>query len=231
MLALFEVLSLKGWVEVRDVIIHRVGPVENIFAHQLSICSWLYFCGLYIKVSLTDEFPLCLQIHGIYIHVFVFLGCMIGLTLFVGVVIANFNENKVRATHGHTPQLSRAASPTQEALKRLEESQDWLKFASLHQGTALLTVDQRRWEDLKSRLKIAQPLHLPPRPGARRQKKTHAADRAQNVDVMAGPGVCHAVLLLCSTCAINPSLSALCFLFSFFLILNLCLEMMTSSRN
>uniref|UniRef100_A0A4W5JD45 Uncharacterized protein n=1 Tax=Hucho hucho TaxID=62062 RepID=A0A4W5JD45_9TELE len=67
-----------------------------------------------------------LQIHGIYIHVFVFLGCMIGLTLFVGVVIANFNENK---------------------------------------GTALLTVDQRRWEDLKSRLKIAQPLHLPPRPG------------------------------------------------------------------
>lgn len=37
-----------------------------------------------------------LQIHGIYIHVFVFLGCMIGLTLFVGVVIANFNENKVK---------------------------------------------------------------------------------------------------------------------------------------
>ncbi|TNN57773.1 Sodium leak channel non-selective protein [Liparis tanakae] len=64
MLTLFEVLSLKGWVEVRDVIIHRVG-----------------------------------SIHGIYIHVFVFLGCMIGLTLFVGVVIANFNENKVRRAH------------------------------------------------------------------------------------------------------------------------------------
>lgn len=29
MLALFEVLSLKGWVEVRDVIIHRVGPVST----------------------------------------------------------------------------------------------------------------------------------------------------------------------------------------------------------
>lgn len=28
MLALFEVLSLKGWVEVRDVIIHRVDPVS-----------------------------------------------------------------------------------------------------------------------------------------------------------------------------------------------------------
>ena len=32
-------------------------------------------------------------------------------------------------------------------------------------GTALLTVDQRRWLDLKGRLKIAQPLHIPPRPG------------------------------------------------------------------
>lgn len=50
---------------------------------------------------------------------------MIGLTLFVGVVIANYGENK---------------------------------------GTALLTVDQRRWSDLKKRLKIAQPLHIPPRP-------------------------------------------------------------------
>ncbi|ODN05809.1 Sodium leak channel non-selective protein [Orchesella cincta] len=64
-------------------------------------------------------------VHAMYIHVFVFLGCMIGLTLFVGVVIANYSENK---------------------------------------GTALLTVDQRRWCDLKKRLKIAQPLHLPPRP-------------------------------------------------------------------
>lgn len=54
---------------------------------------------------------------------------MIGLTLFVGVVIANYSENK---------------------------------------GTALLTVDQRRWCDLKKRLKIAQPLHLPPRPDGRK---------------------------------------------------------------
>uniref|UniRef100_A0A4D5RYY6 Putative voltage-gated ca2+ channels alpha1 subunit n=1 Tax=Ixodes scapularis TaxID=6945 RepID=A0A4D5RYY6_IXOSC len=75
---------------MRDIIIHKLGPV-----------------------------------HAIYIHIFVFLGCMIGLTLFVGVVIANYSENK---------------------------------------GTALLTVDQRRWCDLKKRLKIAQPLHLPPRP-------------------------------------------------------------------
>ena len=44
---------------------------------------------------------------AIYIHIFVLLGWLIGLTLFIGVVVANYNENK---------------------------------------GTALLTVDQRRWE-------------------------------------------------------------------------------------
>lgn len=48
---------------------------------------------------------MCLQIHGIYIHVFVFLGCMIGLTLFVGVVIANFNENKVKRVNFFCVQL------------------------------------------------------------------------------------------------------------------------------
>lgn len=48
---------------------------------------------------------MCLQIHGIYIHVFVFLGCMIGLTLFVGVVIANFNENKVKRVKKNSVQL------------------------------------------------------------------------------------------------------------------------------
>ncbi|KAJ8920483.1 hypothetical protein NQ315_005352 [Exocentrus adspersus] len=94
MLALFEVLSFKGWLDVRDVLIKSLGPV-----------------------------------HAIYIHIYIFLGCMIGLTLFVGVVIANYSENK---------------------------------------GTALLTVDQRRWCDLKKRLKIAQPLHLPPRPDGKK---------------------------------------------------------------
>uniref|UniRef100_A0A094ZKM8 Sodium leak channel non-selective protein n=1 Tax=Schistosoma haematobium TaxID=6185 RepID=A0A094ZKM8_SCHHA len=58
-LALFEVLSLEGWVEIRDVIKERIGPR-----------------------------------HVIYIHLFVFIGCLIGLTLFVGVVIANYSENK-----------------------------------------------------------------------------------------------------------------------------------------
>ena len=33
--------------------------------------------------------------YAVYIHLYVFLGSMIGLTLFVGVVIANYRENKV----------------------------------------------------------------------------------------------------------------------------------------
>ncbi|CAF1925602.1 unnamed protein product [Rotaria magnacalcarata] len=90
MLALFEVLSLEGWLEIRDIIMDRMGPE-----------------------------------HAIFVHIFVFIGTLVGLTLFVGVVIANYSENK---------------------------------------GTALLTVDQRRWMDLKGRIKLAQPLRTPPRP-------------------------------------------------------------------
>ncbi|XP_067933869.1 sodium leak channel NALCN-like [Watersipora subatra] len=90
MRALFEVLSLEGWLEIRDTLIERVGSAEWIF-----------------------------------IHVFVFNGVLIGLTLFVGVVISNYSQNK---------------------------------------GTALLTVDQRRWLDLKGRVNLTQPLHVPPKP-------------------------------------------------------------------
>jgi hypothetical protein len=31
----------------------------------------------------------------VFIHIYVFIGCMIGITLFVGVVIANYTENRV----------------------------------------------------------------------------------------------------------------------------------------
>lgn len=89
-LALFEVLSLEGWLEVRDVIQAVVAPE-----------------------------------YSLYVHIYVLIGSMIGLTLFVGVIVMNFNEKK---------------------------------------GIALLTVDQRRWQDLKKRLRLAQPLHLARRP-------------------------------------------------------------------
>lgn len=88
--ALFEVLSLEGWLEVRDVIQAVVAPA-----------------------------------YSLYVHIYVLIGSMVGLTLFVGVIVMNFNE---------------------------------------HKGIALLTVDQRRWQDLKKRLRLAQPLHLARRP-------------------------------------------------------------------
>jgi len=62
---------------------------------------------------------------SLYPHVYIFIACLIGLTLFIGVIVNNFNENK---------------------------------------GTALLTVEQKRWKDLKKKLELAQPLHLPSRP-------------------------------------------------------------------
>ncbi len=39
MLALFEVLSLEGWLEVRDVIIERVGPVSS---HLITVFNVIY---------------------------------------------------------------------------------------------------------------------------------------------------------------------------------------------
>nr|CAD7262606.1 unnamed protein product [Timema shepardi] len=140
MLALFEVLSFKGWLDVRDVLIKALGPV-----------------------------------HAIYIHIYIFLGCMIGLTLFVGVVIANYSENK---------------------------------------GTALLTVDQRRCLvcDLKKRLKIAQPLHLPPRPDG---KKVRALmyDITQNLSFkrfIAAMVITNSSLLCVSSLAAGPACSRCC---------------------
>ncbi|KAK2190821.1 hypothetical protein NP493_67g04004 [Ridgeia piscesae] len=125
MLALFEVLSLEGWLEVRDVIIERVGPT-----------------------------------HAIFIHLFVFIGCMIGLTLFVGVMIASYMENK---------------------------------------GTALLTVDQKRWLDLMGRIKLAQPLHIPPRPD-KSQFRAVMYDITQYI--MFKRGVAALVLANCSLLAV-----------------------------
>lgn len=57
----------------------------------------------------------------------------------------------------------------------------------LFKGTALLTVDQRRWEDLKSRLKIAQPLHLPPRPGTHTHAFTSQPQHLRHIVCMVTP--------------------------------------------
>lgn len=69
---------------------------------------------------------------------------MIGLTLFVGVVIANYSENS--APHSW---------PTKMVIK-------W--FWNLND----LSYTFHYRCDLKKRLKIAQPLHLPPRPDGKK---------------------------------------------------------------
>ncbi|EDO45174.1 predicted protein, partial [Nematostella vectensis] len=125
-LALFEALSLEGWLEIRDTIDYAVGPE-----------------------------------YGFYVHTYVLLGSMIGLTLFVGVVVTNFNE---------------------------------------HKGIALLTVDQRRWQDLKKRLRLAQPLHLPPRPDDNGIRKT-LYDLVQSVIYRRVVAV--VVLVECGTLAVG----------------------------
>ncbi|GAB6021165.1 hypothetical protein CHUAL_003795 [Chamberlinius hualienensis] len=114
------ILVPRVWANPRNFNFDNIGNSMLALFEILSLEGW----AEYRSIIMDRVGP----IHAIYIHIFVFLGCMIGLTLFVGVVIANYSENK---------------------------------------GTALLTVDQRRWCDLKKRLKIAQPLHLPPRPDGR----------------------------------------------------------------
>ncbi len=62
-----------------------------------------------------------------YLHVFVFVGVNLGLQLFVGIVVNNFNE--------HKPDHS-----------------------------ALLTVSQKRWQDLMERIALTRPIKQPPEP-------------------------------------------------------------------
>ena len=64
---------------------------------------------------------------SIYLHIFVFIGVNLGLQLFVGIVVNNFNE--------HKPDHS-----------------------------ALLTVSQKRWQDLTQRISLTRPIKLPLEP-------------------------------------------------------------------
>uniref|UniRef100_A0A1I8FDD4 Ion_trans domain-containing protein n=1 Tax=Macrostomum lignano TaxID=282301 RepID=A0A1I8FDD4_9PLAT len=91
LLALFEVLSLEGWVEVRDVIMNRVSPV----ARRL-----------------------------------------------------------------HSPvRLHRLHDRPSPCLSEL-----WWPTTARTRAQRCFTVDQRRWLDLKGRIKLTQPLRIPPRP-------------------------------------------------------------------
>ena len=115
--------------------------------------------GMWILINLFFSYccamcKLCLhfQASAVYIHIFIFLGSMIGLTLFVGVVIANYSENKGTAlltvdqrrwwaqgdSHAH-------CGPEEMVSTRGHPCSLWTRRDGEYKGTALLTVDQRRW--------------------------------------------------------------------------------------
>lgn len=75
MLSLFETLSYKGWV------------ISKTLEPNLVCCRW----NVVRDVLLSRQGPWAV----VFIHIYVFIGCMIGLTLFVGVIIANYSENRV----------------------------------------------------------------------------------------------------------------------------------------
>lgn len=70
LLTLLEALTLEGWVSVRDFL-------QNIDNHQNETGNLAYI--VYINL---------------YLHIFVFFAVTIGLQLFVGIIVSNFNENK-----------------------------------------------------------------------------------------------------------------------------------------
>uniref|UniRef100_A0A8R1DJ77 Sodium leak channel NALCN n=1 Tax=Caenorhabditis japonica TaxID=281687 RepID=A0A8R1DJ77_CAEJA len=124
-----KIMVPRVWTNPRNFNFDHVGNAMLALFETLSFKGWNV-----IRDILWTR-------HGawavVFIHIYVFIGCMIGLTLFVGVVIANYTQNR---------------------------------------GTALLTVDQRRWHDLKARLKMAQPLHVPPKPSESARLRTKLYD-------------------------------------------------------
>jgi len=67
---LFSLLPLEGWIALRDYMDVRVEIHENThdFINQFELKTLL--------------------------HLYVFIGANLGLTLFVGVIVANYNENR-----------------------------------------------------------------------------------------------------------------------------------------
>ncbi|CAI5447137.1 unnamed protein product [Caenorhabditis angaria] len=120
-----KIMVPRVWTNPRNFNFDHVGNAMLALFETLSFKGW----NVIRDILSTRHGPWAV----VFIHIYVFTGCMIGLTLFVGVVIANYTQNR---------------------------------------GTALLTVDQRRWHDLKARLKMAQPLHVPPKPSESARLRT-----------------------------------------------------------
>ena len=112
-----QILVPRVWRNPRSFNFDNMGNALLALLEILSLEGWTD-----VRDIIEDELGF---FGSLYPHVYVFFASLIGLTLFIGVIVSNFNENK---------------------------------------GTALLTVEQKRWKDLKKKLSLAQPLHLPSRP-------------------------------------------------------------------
>ena len=73
LLTMFEVLTLEGWITVRDFLMNFVDDEYDITFQEERLRV------VYINI---------------YLHVFVFFAVTIGLQLFVGIIVSSFNENK-----------------------------------------------------------------------------------------------------------------------------------------
>jgi len=111
------ILVPRVWRNPRNFNFDDMGQAFLALLEILSLEGWTE-----VRDIIEDEVGF---FGSLYPHVYVFFASLIGLTLFIGVIVSNFNENK---------------------------------------GTALLTVEQKRWKDLKKKILLAQPLHLPSRP-------------------------------------------------------------------
>ena len=57
MLALFEVLSLEGWLEIRDIIMDRMGPVSEFFYVDVFMAKYsLETCNLCSHIRFHRHF-------------------------------------------------------------------------------------------------------------------------------------------------------------------------------
>jgi hypothetical protein len=86
-LPLFEVLSLKSWLEVQDFIIDRIGSVSRVIS--------LNYFFLIFNINLFLFIFVHYQLHAIFVDLFVFIGTLFGLSIFVGIVITINKEIKV----------------------------------------------------------------------------------------------------------------------------------------
>ncbi|KHJ80489.1 transporter, cation channel family protein [Oesophagostomum dentatum] len=84
-----KILVPRVWTNPRNFNFDHVGNAMLALFETLSYKGW----NVIRDILYNRQGPWAV----VFIHIYVFIGCMIGLTLFVGVVIANYTENRIFA--------------------------------------------------------------------------------------------------------------------------------------